>query len=132
MGKKVTIREKLMARRVSSHGPLAPADDDFRKDHPLLFELLTRPLVVNGKVLDMPRLSLSLGDGDWQLSVSDGVLCQSTSVRGLTFHESLRALETVLASGDAKWSTWKGKEPRLPKPKENGKPKKVDNDHDSD
>jgi len=126
VAKRVNLREQQLSRRVQAYGPQAPADEAFLSGYPMLGEFLTRPLVYNGKVLEMPRLSFSLGDGDWQLSLSDGVLCQSTSVRAATFSDALVLLERLLATGEAKWSQWKGKEPRLPRPKENGQPPKVD------
>lgn len=123
---KLSRREVLMARRVAARGPMAPPDDQFRERHPLLFDMLTRPLVVGGKVLEMPSLRVQIGDGDWQLTLSDGVLCQSLTVREDTLESALAHLEHLVASEDARWSVWKGKEPRLPKTEPKKGKKKVD------
>jgi hypothetical protein len=110
-----TKRERLLARRLAVKGPTAPPDEDFLAEYPLLFDLLVRPLIVGGKVMEMPRLSLTVGDGDWILTVSDGVLCQSLTVRETSLADCLALMELTVGAEDAKWVAWRNREPRLPK-----------------
>lgn len=116
-----SLREKLLARRLQAKGPLAPADDEFARQHPILFDLLTRPLRVSKRVLEPCRLGLVIGDGDWIVSVNDAVLKQTLAVRAATVAAALQALEEALASTEQRWSLWRGKEVRLPKGPEDEK-----------
>ncbi len=120
-------REILLSRRLAVKGPLAPPDDEFRVAYPLLFDLLTRPLVVSERVLEPIRLTLSIGDGDWFLTLSDSVLCQTLTTRALNLTEGLRHLDHLCGSPDARWVCWKGKTVRLP-----SVPKKVKKKLDTD
>jgi hypothetical protein len=124
---KPSKREILLSRRLAAKGPVAPPDEAFRKAYPQLFDFLTRPLVVGGRVLEMPRLTLSVGDADWALTLSDALLCQSLTARGSTQEEALGVLEQLLVNDSTRWSLWKGKEPRLPKVPEKKKGKPLDN-----
>lgn len=126
MSKKMTKRETLLARRLAVKGPLAPPDDVFRLAHPALFDLLTRPLVIGGRVMEPARLTIQIGDGDWQVSVSDGVLCQSLTAREVDLAGALLHMEHLVKSEDAKWVTWKGKDPRVPKELKQPKQKSLD------
>lgn len=116
-----SLREKLLARRLQAKGPLVPADEEFRRLHPVLFDLLTKPLCINKRVLEPCRLGLVIGDGDWIVSVNDAVLKQTLAVRAATFAEALQALEEALKSTEQRWSLWRGKEVRLPKGEDAGK-----------
>jgi len=114
MARRKTIREEQLLRRVAFRAPQVPADDGFADRWPKLFELLTSPLTVQDRVLEPVRLSLVLGDGDWLLTLSDGILCQSLSVRGLTENDARDHLESILGTPEARWAQWKGRQPRLP------------------
>lgn len=125
-----SLRERLVTKRVANLGPIVPTDPAFSEAHPLLFDLLTRPVKMLDKILEPCRLSLAIGDGDWTLSVSDPVLCQSLMVRSATLVGVLASLEDLLGSKDQRWTLWKGKTPRLPQGK--GKRRKKDLDKDEE
>src|SRR4029453_4475087 len=96
MARRKTIREEQLLRRVAFRAPQVPADDGFADRWPKLFELPPPRVTVQDRVLEPVRLSLVLGDGDWLLTLSDGILCQSLSVRGLTENDARDHLESIL------------------------------------
>lgn len=123
-----SLRKILLARRMAAKGPMAPPDDSFRTRWPLLFDLLTRPLVVKGRVVEPMRLTLSIGDGDWVVSLTDGMLCQSLTVRQDTLESVLDHVNHVLSSEGQRWVPWKGRNPKLPEVNGKKGKKPVDND----
>lgn len=110
-------------RRAAAHWQ-RPDDPEWSGRWPLLWELLTTPLEYQGELVEPAALRVQGGNGEVVVSVTVGYLAQSTSAVGSTVADAQDRLEALLASGQARWSIWKGKRPPLARqeaPDGNGK-----------
>jgi hypothetical protein len=111
-----TIVEKLIAARLSHEGRRKPPDPDFARLWPSIYELITTELRQGHRIHEPADLRFRGGDGEWVVTLSVGYLAQSTTATGPTHLEALTALESLLSTGIARWSTWKGKKPQIDAP----------------
>lgn len=111
--KPLTLRERLAEIRRQQRGPSKPDDDEGQKAFPLLWEYLTTHYKDGEKDLDMPRLSVQMGDGEFLVSLGDAALAMGLSATSQTLQGAFQALETALAGGEAAWSSWRGRRPQL-------------------
>jgi hypothetical protein len=123
---------RLVADRVGNKGRRRACDPSWQEATPLLHEVVTTELRDGHRLHDPASVAITGGDGVWVATLSIGYLAQSTRAEGLTVQAALDALEHALASGEARWSFWRDRRPRIgPKddqqnaedPVRNGKPK---------
>lgn len=107
----MNLKELIMAR-LSGNGCSLPTDEWAERQCPLLHELLTCRLVLDGQKKRPARLSIQLGVGEWVVGISDEDLAMSLETTAPTLQDAYQSLETALASGRG-WKQWSKKEPRL-------------------
>jgi len=113
VSEKANIVERIVSDRLSNKGRRQAHDDFFVGRWPALHALCSFHLVEGHVCHDPASLSVQGGDGEWVVSVSIGYLAQTARAAGPTVEVALDLLEHAIATGEAHWSLWRGRKPKI-------------------
>lgn len=114
MGK---LLEKLVQGRIKGSLHQLPDDESARSAWPDLWEWMTSTDAGEDHIKEPARLTVTLGIGEWSVSLTDESLGVSLSATSRTLQGTFEALQLALTSPMPAIRTWKGSEGALKKKK---------------
>lgn len=114
----MNIREQLAldALTQSTQGRSRPADPAL-EEVPQWAEYFWADILQDGRPLDKVRLSITGGNGDYEVTVSDGALDRSTSLCVSTWADILPAVQRAVLSAETRWKVYRKGSGKLRAPK---------------